>query len=420
MTPTMHVFKTLALSFLATVGLTVIVADAQATWLVEGKAPETIEVVTASPHTSIVLTVPAKKLEIQCAELSSSNIKPGATTEGEVEYKNCVTITPIGSGKVLASCKPFEPIKASFKAKVFAHSSKNYLLFEPKIAGKPFATIGFPESCALTETSDVKGSLVAECGHLTEKAFEGYGCSLEEPAGLLQPNGVLFTEDKLTYGLNSAATLSGIAKLIVKEIEFEEPGKELTENATIETSAASTLAFVSKANLEIQCKKLEGNGLKLLAKTTTGEGQVKFSECKSFSPPGSGKVNPACDPQNEPIVAAGKATTVEHSGKNYFLIQPVTGEKVFAQVEFSESCALSQVISISGSLVAECGDLKPAETWINLDCRYGEVTHLLRPASTSLFPADTLQFFGGSAALTGEASVKLGSPLLGKTWSGHV
>jgi hypothetical protein len=394
------------------------VTDAQANWLVEGKT-RTAKIVSASDHAPMVLTVQKKNIEIKCAELSATNVTSGTTVEGEVEYKNCISISPIGSGKTESHCKPVEPVMASFKAKVFVHNSRNYLLFEPKTTGGKFATIAFTELCALTETSEVKGSLASECGHLNENAFEGFSCSVEEPSGLLQPNEALFTEDRLKFGANQA-TLSGVARLQESVIEVQEGGKELTANETVEAAASSSIALTwPSKNIEIQCTTLASSGLKLLAKTATGEGAIKFSGCKTFSPIGSGTEIKSCKPA-EPIVASGKGSVTLHAGHNYLLFEPATGSSKFATMTFSESCALFETLAISGSLVAECGDLEPIGTWRFLDCINSEVSHLFRPASTSLFPSDTLLFGASQLTLTGEASAKLSGALIGKTWAGHV
>jgi hypothetical protein len=217
--------KALGLMVVAALGLMAFMATgAQANWLVNGVELKANEAVAATAHTNGILTVPAKKLEIECTTLASKNLKllaSSATAEGEVEFSNCTTFSPPGAErKEQKNCKPGEPIKAGGKAKLILHNAQNYVLFEPTTAGGKFATITFGELCSLTETSDVKGTLVAEC--LTS-ALAHADCNTSEASHLIQPApAALFTGDKLTYGAGLEATLKGVAKV---ELSGESKGK---------------------------------------------------------------------------------------------------------------------------------------------------------------------------------------------------
>ena len=101
----------------------------------------------------------------------------------------------------------------------------NVVLFEQTNEKTPFATIKLSESCALAFTSNVTGSVVAECGKLEPvNTFVQVDCGVSSVAHLLQApaqttwwesngaGGHKAVEDKLKFGAN-AATLGGIASV---------------------------------------------------------------------------------------------------------------------------------------------------------------------------------------------------------------
>jgi hypothetical protein len=208
--------KVLGLSLVAVLGLMAFMAvGAQAGWLIEKVEIAAETEVTAKAHTPGILTIAKKNIELKCTELGAQSLKliPKTTAKGEIQFKNCVTISPIGSGTVQASCKPVEPIKASGQAKLILHpevGGKNYVLFEPATGSTKFAIVEFPGGCALVETSEITGHLVVECGKLVSEKFVGGDCKEEEATHLVQPNETLFPTDTLNFGKN-AATLKGIA-----------------------------------------------------------------------------------------------------------------------------------------------------------------------------------------------------------------
>ncbi len=133
----------------------------------------------------------------------------------------------ISTGTEQKNCKPKEPILAGGRAliKLYALTKGgvllNVILFEQE-GTKPFTTVTLPELCSLAETSDVTGSLVAECGILDAGAFVQEDCNKERVLHLLQApaqtgwfesdlkGGHVEVQDKLKFGEN-AATLDGIA-----------------------------------------------------------------------------------------------------------------------------------------------------------------------------------------------------------------
>lgn len=211
--------KAIGLSFLAVLGLMAFMAGgAQANWLAELeagkelKALTTNETVAASAHTVGKLAVAAKKIEFRCTTLASSGLKlvaSSVTAEGKVSFTGCKAFSPIGSETEQKNCKPVEPIVAGGKALVVLHETKNFVLFEPETTGGVFTTVEVPELCALTETSKVTGSLVAEC--LTFATLAKSDCKVGEVTHLIQPTPAgLFPADVLKFGA-SEATLAGVA-----------------------------------------------------------------------------------------------------------------------------------------------------------------------------------------------------------------
>jgi len=228
-----HGLRAFGLSFLALSALMAFMAvGAQANWLIlsGGGTVETTAKVAAAAHTPGVLLIPAKNLEIECTTVTSEGItlaEKSTLATGKVAFSGCTTYSTAESKLTLASkCKPTNAegkIKAGGVAHLLLHEGQNYVLLEPE-TGKPFTTIEFGPECALTETSTVKGSIVAECGHLkseTEKVFVHDNCATHQVNGLLQqvPGTTLFPNDKLIYGLNSAASVDGLA-LVSLEAPF--------------------------------------------------------------------------------------------------------------------------------------------------------------------------------------------------------
>lgn len=217
--------KALGLSFLAALGLMVFMAgSAQANWLVPGGTElgaGVTKAVEVAKHTNGKLIVSGLNLEVRCETLAASglNIIGGnattATAEGKVSFGTCETYSPPG-GALQSKCTPsVQPIVAGGKAKVILHNTKNYVLFEQKTGETKFARIEFPETCALTESNNVTGSVAAECGKLVSEVFTFQDCNVAEVTHLLRPvSAELQTAlgDSLKFGLKEAK-LEGIASV---------------------------------------------------------------------------------------------------------------------------------------------------------------------------------------------------------------
>lgn len=163
-----------ALSLMAFVGAT----QASALWLESGATiasnlPGNAKIVGLEPATEGgtagavhgVLEVPAKELEILCAEGKANEgqlLSGTVLVSGILEFSKCETFQK----KVLSKgCTPKEPIVTT---KILAHlilhptGELTYALLEPE-SGTKFALIDFnEETCALPDT-EVTGSVVAEC-----------------------------------------------------------------------------------------------------------------------------------------------------------------------------------------------------------------------------------------------------------------
>lgn len=223
--------KTLGRSFVVLCGLISVTAPAaQAQWLVGGAELKTNETVAvnAFPKVSNSLTVEKLNIEIQCTTLSSTNLELFASStkgEGDLDFSGCTTFSPIKSGKEQAPCKPKEPIKAGGRWHLILHNGIGYILVEPRTGLKGvLATVGFQESCALAESSELTGELVFECGHLNPPlTWLGLDCLIKEVSHLIRlASEELFTEAPLKFGSNPAK-MTVVAEL---SLSGENKGKE--------------------------------------------------------------------------------------------------------------------------------------------------------------------------------------------------
>jgi len=202
--------KAFGLSLLAVAGLMAFMAaGAHANWLVEGVELAANENVAVETVVEGKLAVPAKNVEFRCKVVEAEGLKLLAKSEkaeGKVKFKTCLAFE-LKTGVAVKNCNPKEPIVAGGFALLVLHNAQNYVLFEPE-ANKPFTVVEVGELCALTETSEVKGKLVAEC---LNEALAHVDCNVNELVHRLKPApAALFEADKLLFGANPA-TLEGVA-----------------------------------------------------------------------------------------------------------------------------------------------------------------------------------------------------------------
>jgi hypothetical protein len=203
---------------MAALGLMAMMASgASAQWLevMENGKEETITknlLVEVKKHSEdFTLNIPEKSLAVLCKKVEGSDLLlVSGTTEatGSLKFEEC---TVLKSGVLQTKCS-VDPITAGGKGKLILHSEKTYVLFEPTTVGGNFATIKFlGAECALTESNNVKGSVVAEC--LEGASLVEVDCLKPLLTHLLREAlnaGTLFSTDKLTFG-TSGATLEGVA-----------------------------------------------------------------------------------------------------------------------------------------------------------------------------------------------------------------
>lgn len=231
--------RALSLSFLAVLGFMAFMAvGAQANWLHLNAAGtvslenSTASIVEVSDHVDGLLLVPAKNLEILCHETEENDILllPNSTlATGKLVFDECLTFSVNKVGHLLPapSCDPVnQPIEAGGKAHIILHNGVNYILFEPEEGLEGiFTVVEFGELCALTETSEVTGTLVAECGHLQvltggveHPPFLKLDCANHQVTQLLREadqslfggeHGLLFGENKATIDGIAAVKLGG-------------------------------------------------------------------------------------------------------------------------------------------------------------------------------------------------------------------
>jgi hypothetical protein len=223
-------FKLLGLCMLALCGLTALMAaGAQGNWLENGVETTVNKNVLVKAHTTLTFSVPALNIEFRCTTLKQEGLKlvaKSATAEGKVAFSGC---TSFSKGVEVPKCAPEnQPIVAGGLAlvKLLALTQNgvllNVLLYEQKGIEK-FTTIKLSPTCALSETSNITGSVVFECGKLEPvNTFVQVDCGVSSVAHLLQApaqtiwwesngaGGHKSVEDKLKFGAN-AATVGGIA-----------------------------------------------------------------------------------------------------------------------------------------------------------------------------------------------------------------
>lgn len=221
-----HGLRALGLSLMAALSLMAFSSSAQAVtgeWTIEGvgvlQGTESIKGVQDSTAPSQLLKSIAGKAEIliHCEEFSTDDgliygakevaPKPAGTSLATILYKKCITKL---AGKESIICKPVEPIEAKVRNLLVLDSAKNYILFEPHEAGKPFAEIKFGTGECSVPTTPVTGSIVFQC---EEPAGTQVDCATLRKIQLISPApAALFEADKLSFGVNPA-TLTGSAKL---------------------------------------------------------------------------------------------------------------------------------------------------------------------------------------------------------------
>ena len=211
-----HGLKALGLMFLAALCLTAFMASsASANWRVAGAENTVNKEVLVSTHEVGTLLVPSLGLAISCPGIKGEDLlllAKSSETTGKLSFSECTTKV---NGVANAKCNPInQPIKAGGKGHLVLIGTKNLVLFEQTNEATPFATIEFGAECAVTETNNVTGKLLAEC---LKGALVAADCSEEEASHLLRQQ--TRTEDELKFG-KRPASIDGVAK-----VELAEKGK---------------------------------------------------------------------------------------------------------------------------------------------------------------------------------------------------
>jgi len=205
---------------------------------------------------------------------------------------------------------------------------------------------------------------------------------------------------------------------------------ELTSNELVEVTKHSSdgTLLIEGVNIQFLCQTITGGDVLLEpgnATTANATGKVEFGTCTAIEK-STGKEAAKCNPINQPIKAAGKAKIFLHTnGQNYVLFEPNKNAKgelePFAVIEVSELCALTETSKVTGSLVAECGELNASSVFVQEDCKNHQVKHLLRQAPEALFPTHILKYGTHKSTIDGIAAAELaGVGHKGQSWSGEV
>jgi hypothetical protein len=200
----------------------------------------------------------------------------------------------------------------------------------------------------------------------------------------------------------------------------------LESQPTISAHTDITIRVPAK-NLKILCQRAEAdaaNPLKFLGGTSgVGHGHLVFKECKSFQE-STGAEQKNCVPKSPgalagEILAGGLAKLILHPANNtMMLFEPLSG-KEFSRIEFGELCALFETANLTGSFVAECGELGFFGGYSGGNCATHRVEQLLKPLSSvelSVVLKDLLNYGASAAFLEGIIAVKFGPPCTGCAW----
>jgi hypothetical protein len=184
-------------------------------WLENGADIAANKLLEVGGHTEASIDVEAQNLVIHCATVAGNDVLLIAgTTEvlGELQYSSCKILQ---NGMLSTACDKhlngakveglLEPIVMKFKAHLILVGGVTKILGEPR-EGLNFGQVKYDPSCALPETSNLRGSYVVEC--LTPE-LKPSDCLTERVTQLLGQGGE--AGDTLTYGTNPAKAL-GIAK----------------------------------------------------------------------------------------------------------------------------------------------------------------------------------------------------------------
>jgi hypothetical protein len=213
-----HGLRVLWLSMLSVLGaMAFAAAGTEANWLdATGEIiTETPLIVSAHPGGSGMI-VQSLNLEIKCPKIKSDPTAPvkllakSTISHGHLLAEECktFTLTPFTEQKL---CVPHSPgqeagtILSGGLSHLILHpvlGGKNYMLFEPLGGLKGiFTTIEFPEVCALVETSEITGSLTAECGELNGSGvYVGGDCKTLRTTQVMKEIPRALAEDQIRFG----------------------------------------------------------------------------------------------------------------------------------------------------------------------------------------------------------------------------
>ncbi len=201
--------KTLVFCFIATIAVASYAANrAQALpgWMIpasEEPGPGVVVEVEAKAEKALVLLSKsgATPIQISCEKLvlDKGLLEAEGKSSGTVLASSCQFLA---NGKVIAVCKPAEPITAKVKGQLLLHEGVAYDRFEP-VEGKTFTTVKLGPECAFGEEVEVSGVFYA-------KDNSGKLEAQEEAHTLVE--GSLTA---LKYGGN-AATIDGSVSLSLK------------------------------------------------------------------------------------------------------------------------------------------------------------------------------------------------------------
>jgi hypothetical protein len=193
-------------------------------------------------------------------------------------------------------------------------------------------------------------------------------------------------------------------------------------------SAHTDLTFLIPAeNLKFLCQRVVSDPtapITLLANSTVAHGHLLFKECEAFTI-STNILQKNCTPSSPgtaagEILGTGLAELILHPANNtMILFKPLASKPLFIIV-LPELCVLAETSNVTGSFVTECGELKPANTFVGGNCATHRVTQLLKeiPAELRNTLGDKMKFGANEMFLDGIIAVKFGAPCSNCSWGG--
>ena len=217
-------------------------------------------------------------------------------------------------------------------------------------------------------------------------------------------------------GLSLMAAMGPMAFTAVsaQAVTWDINGSEIKANETITgklKAGQTALILIPAQNLVVHCTGFNVNE-GTLRTDNTGHAKIAYTGCTTKI---KGVESPGCAPEILP--AAAKISPILHSGKVYFLVEPLTAGQPYAVLHYDEETCPLALASVVGTVVFECEN---AGSGAQKDCKEAASPQLIRPAPPALFLSDTLKYGLNAAEIHGKVELSLNGPNIGKPFNGLI